>query len=149
MNEEILERLDRENLSLSTINRRGWAFFIDEMIVSFLIMIIYWERFSSVSTPQEMILTMNSMVVYVIILKIIYQTFFVWYYGATVGKLLLKIKVVDRELFENPTLLNSFIRAVVRIISEMFFYLGFVWAVLNPLRETWHDKAAKTLVINV
>ncbi len=149
MNEDILERLERENLSLASINKRGWAYFVDEMVVSFLIMIIFWDRLFSVTTPEDMILMMNSLAVYVVILKIIYQTFFVWYYGATPGKLLLKIKVVDREVFENPSFLNSFVRAVVRIVSEMFFYLGFIWALMNPLKEAWHDKAAKTLVINV
>ncbi|NCD00327.1 MAG: RDD family protein, partial [Bacteroidia bacterium] len=33
-------------------------------------------------------------------------------------------------------------------ISESIFYLGFVWAALNPKRETWHDRVANTLVVN-
>jgi len=148
MDEDILEKLEREELSLASVNKRGWAYFIDELIVSFLITIIYWDRFSSVSTPEDMILVMNGAAFYVVLLKIIYQAFFVWRYGATLGKMAMKIRVVDREIFEIPSFGDSLIRSVVRIVSEMFFYLGFVWAFFNPLREAWHDKAAKTLVID-
>ncbi len=96
-----------------------------------------------------MILVINTSFYYVVLLKIIYQTFFVWQYGATPGKMFLKIQIIDRNIFEKPSFISALNRAVVRIFSEMFFYLGFIWAFLNPLKETWHDKLAKTLVIDV
>ncbi len=70
-------------------------------------------------------------------------------YGATVGKILLKIKVVSLDELDNPNLMSSFIRAVVRIISEFLLYLGFLWAFFDKARQAWHDKAAKTVVIDV
>ena len=82
-----------------------------------------------------------------IILKIIYQTFFVYQYGATLGKLAMKIKVIEIRTQSNPSFASSLNRAIFRIISEMFFYLGFLWGMMDPLKQTWHDKTAKTLVI--
>ena len=46
------------------------------------------------------------------------------------------------------SLLFSLLRASVRIVSESAFYLGFLWALMNPKKETWHDKAGQTLVVN-
>ena len=40
------------------------------------------------------------------------------------------------------------IRAVMRVVSEILFYFGFVVAFFSPLKLTWHDKFAKTLVVD-
>jgi uncharacterized RDD family membrane protein YckC len=48
----------------------------------------------------------------------------------------------------NPSFLISLNRAIFRIISEMLFYLGFVWGAMDAMRQTWHDKTARTLVVN-
>lgn len=149
MNEEIQRRLDRERLTLATINRRAVAFFLDEMIISILFYIIFADRFANAESMEVLIALINMLFLQVIILKVIYHTFFVWMYGATPGKMLLKIKIVSVEDFEKPSMMNAFIRAVVRIISEMMFYLGFLWAFFDNVNQAWHDKAAKTVVINV
>lgn len=149
MVEEILKKLQYERLTLATINRRGIAFFIDEMIISVLFYIIYAGSFAKATSLESVIELTNMLFFQVILLKIIYHTFFVWMYGATVGKILLKIKVVSIDELDNPNLMNSFIRAVVRIISEFLLYLGFLWAFFDKARQAWHDKAAKTVVVNV
>lgn len=43
----------------------------------------------------------------------------------------------------------ALLRATVRILSEFLFYIGFVWALFDPYKQTWQDKVAKTLVVNV
>ncbi|MCF6173268.1 MAG: RDD family protein [Campylobacteraceae bacterium] len=77
-----------------------------------------------------------------------YQAFFVWAYGATPGKMLLKIRVISTVDLGNPNMIYSINRSLIRIVSESLFYIGFLWAFTNPKRETWHDKVAKTLVVN-
>jgi len=149
LSEEILKKLQRERITLATINRRGWAFFLDELIISILFSIIYTDSFAKATSLEQVIELTNILFLQVVLLKVIYHTFFVWMYGATVGKILLKIKVVSIEDFDNPTLLNSFIRATVRIVSEFIFYLGFLWAFFDKAKQAWHDKAAKTVVVNV
>lgn len=147
--EEIIERFERENITLATFGKRAWAYTIDEILISIIFMIIYMGKIPPNATPEEVINTLNGMFYYVVLIKIIYQAFFVWMYGATLGKIFMKIKVISVFDLNNPTVLQSVSRAIVRIISESFFYIGFLWALANPKRETWHDKAAKTLVINV
>jgi len=149
LNEEIQRRLQRERLTLASINRRSVAFFLDELIISILFYFIFADKFARAESIEVMIALINMLFLQVILLKVIYHTFFVWMYGATPGKMLLKIKIVSVEDFEKPNAMNSFIRAVVRIISEMLFYLGFLWAIFDSVNQAWHDKAAKTVVINV
>ena len=146
--EQIIERFERENITLATIKQRAFAYTVDEILISILFMIIFFGKIPQDSTYEQTLNLLNSLFSYVILLKIIYQTFFIWYYGATPGKMMFKIRVISTINLENPSIIYSLNRAIVRIISESLFYVGFLWALTNPKRETWHDKVAKTLVIN-
>ncbi len=147
-NEELIEKFERENISLATLQKRGFAYAIDEILISVLFAFIYIDQIPQTASTEEMIDMINGLFFYVVLLKVIYQTFFVWMYGATLGRIAMKIRVISTEDLEKPSLLLSLSRASFRIISESIFYLGFVWAALNPKRETWHDKVANTLVVN-
>lgn len=147
--EEIIEKFERENITLASFGKRALAYTIDEILVSFLFVMIYVSSVPPSDDVEQTINMISNLVVYIIILKVIYQAFFVWMYGATLGKIFMKIRVISIYDLENPNLLYSILRATVRILSENVFYLGFIWAYLNPKRETWHDKAAGTLVVNV
>jgi len=148
LNEEIENILHREDLTLASSGKRSLAFFIDEMLLSFLLIVALWDSFASAQTIEELIAVTNSFVIEYIIMKILYQSFFVTQYGATLGKLALKIRVIEIATLDNPNIAHSINRAVFRIISEMLFYLGFLWALFDPARQAWHDKTAKTLVVN-
>ena len=148
MDETIQNILHRENLTLASIQKRAIAFVIDELLLSFLVIIALWDRFENAKDMQELIYVTNSFVLEYMFLKIVYQAFFTMQYGASIGKLLMKIKVIEIRTLSNPNVLSSLNRAIFRIVSEMFFYLGFLWGMLQPERQTWHDKTAKTLVIN-
>ncbi len=146
--QQIIDRFETENITLATIKQRTFAYTIDEVLISILFMIIFFGRVPQNASYEETLNLLNSLFSYVILLKIIYQTFFVWYYGATPGKMLIKIRVVSTIDLENPAIIYSLNRALVRIVSESLFYIGFLWALTNPKRETWHDKVARTLVVN-
>ncbi len=146
--EQIIESFERENITLASIKKRAFAYTIDEILISILFMIIFFGKVPQDATYEQTLNLLNSLFSYVILLKIIYQTFFVWYYGATPGKMMLKIRVISTIDLENPNIIYSLNRAIIRVISESLFYIGFLWALTNPKRETWHDKVAKTLVIN-
>ena len=146
--EKIIELLEHENITLSSINSRAWAYFVDEILVTFLFAFIYWDTFKLAQTPEATMNLVNSLVSQVILLKVLYHAFFIWYSGATVGKMLFKIKVISIDDFEKPLLFKSILRSFVRIASETIFYLGFLWALFNPTKQTWHDYAAGTLVVN-
>lgn len=149
MNDELEELLHREHIELADIKKRAVAFFIDELLLSMILMIVLWDAFSQATTMEEIIALTNNFVLEYMAMKIIYQTFFVMQYGATLGKIAMKIQVLEIRTLSYPSLLVAFNRAVFRIISEMLFYLGFLWGTFDPLRRTWHDRTAQTLVVNV
>jgi uncharacterized RDD family membrane protein YckC len=145
---EILTQLKHENMQLASYNKRAIAFMLDDMIISSMFAIIFWDRFQSIVEPEALILFVNSLFIYIITVKTIYQTLFIALYGQTLGKMVMKIRVINRDYFDQPNFLEAFQRAIIRALSEIVFYIGFIWANFNPLRQTWHDKMAKTLVVD-
>lgn len=148
MNEEIFKLLDREDLVLSTRQKRLAAYMIDELILSVIWLSIIWDAFSGLESIEEKVMLINSYVLEFMALKVIYHTFFVMQYAASPGKIIMKIRILELSSASKPSLICSLNRAVVRVISEMFFYAGFIWGLLDPARQTWHDKTAKTVVVD-
>jgi uncharacterized RDD family membrane protein YckC len=139
-----------ENLQLASMRSRALAYIIDDFLMTLLIMMIFWESIIAVSSDADAMMQLMKveLVMPLIILKIIYQTFFVWYYGATIGKIIVKIRVIDADSWGRISMFSSFLRAVGRIFSEMFFYIGFLVGFFNEGRKTFHDITGKSLVIN-
>ena len=148
IDEQIETLLNREGLVLADNKKRSMAFFIDEMLLSFLLIVALWDSFSNAKTMEDMIAITNMFVLEYMAMKIIYQAFFTMKYGASLGKLAMKIRVIEIKTSDNPNVLSALNRAIFRVVSEMMFYLGFLWGMINPTHQTWHDKTAKTLVVN-
>jgi uncharacterized RDD family membrane protein YckC len=148
MNDEIDGLLHREGLKLSSIQSRAAALGIDELLLSLILLVILWDSISTATTAEAMISVINTFFLEYMVIKIVYQTFFTMQYGASIGKIVMKIRVIEIKTLSNPTFVSSFNRSVFRIISETFFYLGFVWGMLNPYRRTLHDLTARTLVVD-
>ena len=138
------------NLQLASMRSRALAYVIDDLLVTLIIVMIFWESISAMSQDMDAMvyLLQTKLVTPLIILKIIYHTFFVWYFGATIGKIVVKIRVIDANDWGRISIFSSFLRAVGRIFSEMFFYIGFLIGFLNDGRKTFHDITGKTLVVN-
>jgi len=149
VNKEIENMLYREDISLAPIKKRLMAFFIDEMLLSLLLIVALWDSFRVAITVQDMIILTNTFVLEYMVMKIMYQTFFTMKYGASIGKLTMKIRVIEIKTLSYPSVVSSLNRAIIRVVSEMIFYLGFLWGMMDPARQSWHDKTAKTLVVNV
>jgi uncharacterized RDD family membrane protein YckC len=144
-----LDQIDTNDLKLASMRSRVKAFVIDDLSITILVLVILWDKISS--TNGDLISTMavmNEAFLQIIILKFIYQTFFIWYYGATIGKQIAKIKVIDFNSYSRVSLVNSCIRSAGRVISESVFYLGFFLAYFGDARQTFHDKFSKTLVVD-
>ena len=138
------------NLQLASMRSRALGYVIDDFLVTIIIMMIFWEDIISVSQDMDalMYLLKAELAFPLIMLKVIYQTFFVWYYGATIGKIVVKIRIIDVNDWGRVSIISSFLRAVGRIFSEMFFYIGFLIGFFNNGRKTFHDITGRTLVVN-
>jgi uncharacterized RDD family membrane protein YckC len=70
------------------------------------------------------------------------------YCGATPGKIALGIRIVDAVTGEPPSLGRLVLRLLGYFVSAMPLYLGFLWALVDRRKQGWHDKIARTVVIN-
>lgn len=138
------------DLQLASMRSRATAFVIDDLLVTAIILIIFWNNIMAVSHDMNamMYFMKTDLVMPLIFLKLVYQTVFVWYYGATIGKIITKIRVIDTNNWGRVSLFSALFRSIGRIFSEMFFYIGFLVGFFNDGRKTFHDLTGKTLVVN-
>lgn len=138
-----------QNFTVATLGKRTIAFIIDELLLSMIVSIILWDSVIAAKTLEEVINVTNQFLIPYMGIKIGYQTLFTAQYGASLGKIVMKIRVIDMDNLSNPKFLSALNRSVFRIVSEMFFYVGFIIAFFDSTNRTLHDRTAKTLVINV
>lgn len=139
-----------DNLELASMRSRAFAFVIDDFLITFLVLIVFWDNIGTESNDLgALLVTMNEFVWPVLFVKFLYQGFFIWYYGATIGKIITKIRVIDHDTLNRVSLFSAMLRSSARIVSEMFFYIGFIIGFFNDGRQTLHDKLGRTLVVNV
>lgn len=105
------QQINSDNLELATIGSRVKAFVIDDILITLVFIMLYWEKFQATDDMMALLVIMNEGVYQVLLLKFIYQGFFVWYYGATLGKIFAKIRVIDYNHFGRVSLITSFIRS--------------------------------------
>ena len=144
------QTVDINKLELASKKSRIKSFIIDDLLVTFITVLMLLEPIQkSDGSYISIVIIMNQAFIQIIILKLTYQTFFTWYYGATLGKMAAKIKIIDFNHFGRISFSSALIRALVRIVSESLFYVGFIMANFTQARQTLHDKVSKTLVVNV
>ncbi|MEK6962974.1 MAG: RDD family protein [Nanoarchaeota archaeon] len=67
--------------------------------------------------------------------------------GATPGKMFLGLKIL-KENKEPITYVTAIIRYFGRIPALLIFGLGYIWIAFDKKKQGWHDKIAKTIVVN-
>jgi uncharacterized RDD family membrane protein YckC len=88
-----------------------------------------------------------------IIGPLIYFPLMWWQKGATLGQMVLNLRVVravDGGPIDGGT---AFVRFLVFLLESVGTYiliglLGFIWAAFDQRKQAWHDKAANTVVIH-
>lgn len=154
---QVGNNLEREGIKIASSQKRIIAFGIDEMIVCLLFFAVFFNDFAVIANQglnqdeiyNQITELVSSLVLYLLSIRLIYQTFFIWYMGATIGKMVVKTTCIDINYLDKPNFITSLNRALIRNVSEFAFYLGFLWAFGNDLRQTWHDKFSKVVVIDV
>lgn len=67
--------------------------------------------------------------------------------GATPGKMLFGLKVLDSKTGNHLTLGQAILRYFGYFLSGLVFALGYIWAAFDKKKQGWHDKLAKTVVV--
>jgi uncharacterized RDD family membrane protein YckC len=130
---------------LASIGSRALAWTVDAVLIGLMRGLIQLLQIPDIpintgSLVTEGIITIALMFLYLCVLPIFMD-------GRTVGKAALGIRIVT--VTGKPlTLWTLFIRNWAGyIVSGLFLGIGYLWALNNEQRQTWHDLAANTLVI--
>jgi uncharacterized RDD family membrane protein YckC len=67
--------------------------------------------------------------------------------GATPGKWLVGLRVADSETGRPIGFRRALIRTLFRVVSAVPLYAGFIVAVSDHRHQTWHDRAARSIVV--
>ena len=103
------------------------------------------------SNPDELNRVISAYVPYLIVVKFLYHAIFVYFYGGSLGKLALNLRVCPAQNLSNEkiTFGVSMLRSGARLFSEMTFYIGFLLAFFTKSRQSLQDLVAKTLVVEI
>lgn len=83
-----------------------------------------------------------------LVLGIAYYTYFESQpAGQTPGKKIMSIRVIDFETGGPIDSSRALIRSLVRMASGFVCLVGYIWAFFNKEKQTWHDLAARTVVV--
>jgi uncharacterized RDD family membrane protein YckC len=82
------------------------------------------------------------------LIAVIYDVYFFTSTGQTPGMKLMSIKLVNGS-GELLTMGQAIVRVIVAIFSGLVLLLGYLWAIWDANKQTWHDKAAGSFVVRV
>ena len=143
---------------IASMQKRSFAFVIDDLIISMFFIIIFYDQISQLfanvteidqASLEQINIFIAENILIIFAIKVLYHTILVWQSGMTMGKYIVKIKVVDLNSEDRPSFQQALLRASLRLVSETLFYLGFIMAFFTPLKQTFHDKFSHCVVIDV
>lgn len=114
--------------------------FLRRLVAAFIDFII-------VGIPQTMIKNSDLSFIIGMGISILY---FVWMngtYGATIGKMIIHAKIV-KENGKKISYSDALVRELASFLSFFVLLLGYLNIIWDKHKQGWHDKIAKTIVIN-
>lgn len=82
-----------------------------------------------------------------LVLNLGYAPFMLYQYQATLGKMLLGLKVVSQDRKKLQIFQVLLREWIGKFLSFLAFGLGFLWIAFDAKKQSWHDKLAQTLVV--
>ncbi|WP_213086221.1 RDD family protein [Roseateles sp. DAIF2] len=139
------KRPPRRPAPTAPFGTRVWALLLDVMLMLALSMPLMWLAYGE-TIAQLNDLRPLSLAINWLLPALLCITFWTWQ-GATPGKLLTGIRVVDARSGARPSPAQAALRWVGYLLSALPLGLGFAWAGFDPDRLAWHDKLAGTRVV--
>ena len=128
--------------------RRVLASLVDSVIAAALILpllqIFYGQ---AVYDPAAPLILGPAHVVVTYVLPAVAAVLFWRFRGATPGKMLVGVRIVDADTGAPPSAAQCIRRYVGYFVSTLGLCLGFVWVAFDARKQGWHDKMANTVVI--
>jgi len=132
---------------IPSITKRAISMMIDDFLVSFIIILAFFDSFAKAKNFNEIIILTDKLFIFIFLAYTLYHWIFVALYGKTIGKFITKTTVIDMKTLDKPDFFRSFIRSFVRNFDEMFFYAGMAVAFFDPYNRAFHDIVGRCIVV--
>ncbi len=136
---------------------RFLAFMIDSIAASFLIAPVIFYLIGetrledyNLQDPQQLSELLNRMALQLSLDALLLGTIFILFWifrSATPGKMILGCSIVDARTFGKASSWQNIIRYLGYFLSLFPAGLGFLWIAFDGRKQGWHDKLARTVVI--
>ena len=149
------------NPRMASFGERLLALILDTIIVSVVSMFVYFVLFfiggmfsalffDNHGSLAGVLIGFTNLLVIVAFFAIFY-VYYIYFYtkqGATLGKKIMKIKVVRTEDLQYMKWWQVLVRDLFgKWISGFFFYLGYFWYFMSEKRQALHDLIASTYAV--
>jgi len=140
-----LEYIEKAKLEQADVWRRFLSLIIDclcvVLVVGFLVGLI-WGIFVPGCEPDDETFNIMFLVATIAYFSLLFGT------GQTVGMMAMKIKLCRTDETYPIGYGRGFLRFIAMIVpSSLFWYMGFIWILIDKENQGWHDKIAGTYVI--
>ena len=133
---------------------RLFAYVIDNLILFVGLLIIRIILFIAVHIvgldflSNEILFQYSLSDIFLYIMRVAYFVLMTYFTGATLGKRLLKIRVVSTDLSEKYSFFDILYRETIgRFLSKIILYIGYFCAIANQDKAALHDMLSDTRVI--
>lgn len=124
--------------------RRAAAVLLDLLLLSFLSSLLGWLLIQEY--PDAEAVMRSASAVLVPLLPVLMVVLW-WRFQGTPGKLLLGCRIVDARTGGHPRLWQALVRLLGCVLSALPLGLGFLWIIWDRRHQGWHDKLARTLIV--
>jgi uncharacterized RDD family membrane protein YckC len=120
----------------------------------------FWQRFGAAFLDGLILLVPNIILMvifrdspglYYLLTLIIDLGYYTYFEGGptgqTLGKKALGIRVYDFRQGGPIGYGRGFLRQIIKYVSAIPLFLGYLWMLWDPEKQTWHDKVAGTVVV--
>ena len=118
--------------------RRFGGYLIDYVIVGVGTSIISFVIAATISGTLAPVISLVIAVSYYVLLNA---------NGGTLGKQAVGIRLQDVNTGEDIGMGRALLRLIVAIASGLVLLLGYFWSIWDDKKQTWHDKAAGSIVV--
>ncbi|MRI35155.1 RDD family protein [Endozoicomonas sp. OPT23] len=140
--------LEDDNIQYAGFLARLGAVILDTLFLIVFTVPLTYLIYGHLFSGSGMVLGGWDLVINWLLPAVIFILFWHWK-GATPGKMLIPMKVVDLKTGLPPSVKVSVIRYFSYFASMIPFFLGFAWIAFDRRKQGLHDKLAGTVVIRL
>lgn len=134
-------------MNKASILNRWLAIFIENIILGFALMIPNFMISMAGSMESVALLIVGCLLYLVILIGFLVVQIKFWKQSTSIGKKLLKLKVVKFDTYEPLSLGDMFLRETIGKWISSIFMIGYIMALIDPDNRALHDRIVSSIVV--